>query len=68
MKWRQVEKEEFYNKVGPQDCHPSIINSSSPYTSVYKTRLGRAVGMVVGRDTHSNRSDYFLPAIEVAHD
>ena len=68
MKRRQVDKQEFYKEVGPKDCHPSIINSSSPYTSVFQTRLGRAVGMVVGRDTYSESNEYFLPAIEVAHD
>lgn len=61
-KWRKVEKEEFYNEVGPKDCHPSIINDRSPYTSVFRTPRGQSVGMVVGLDTHSGFNDYFLPA------
>lgn len=68
MKWRQVEKEEFYKEVGPKDCHPTVTNDRSPFTSVFRTPRGNSVGMVVGRDTHSERNDYFLPAIEVAHD
>lgn len=47
--WREVSEDDFFAEMNPKDVHPTIQPGPYPYTSLWRTRDGKAVGKSVGR-------------------
>jgi hypothetical protein len=55
---RPVSRNEFYERCGPLNVHPSIITDKWPYTSIWKLPNRDVFGKSVGKP--DGTSEYFI--------
>ena len=64
ISWREVEEDEFYRVIGPQNVHPRIEPGSYPWATVYVTPNGEQRGKVIDITTNHGGTEenrYLLP-------